>query len=372
MTSNHESEDIKSSEVKNIQKLREEFNQTQSWNEHYPKTSHGYKHPMNFSNTNTSNRKQRSRYNKALSANKYNQKLTINNNNELNDKIIYDFCKKHPGYLYYKEIITNKKKRNFMNKTRALTGNIINRKMKLEPLSKIGSKNLTKKSSKNDYFPKISKSNSHIKNSIISKQTYYNHNYNYNENTYDKYNPYSIYWANRILNRSDFRIEIRGMAYGVPKLGSANRKDDFLLKILNNNNLSNESNGAKKLHNNFINKPIKKNSKKSKITNSFLIDKKNAKIKNYNKCYKIKNDNNEKKNNSNDENNTGKIIQDNNNKNNGLEENEFENESYDEEQQKQFYTNQRNFFKARKDIIEEPEYLEEDNEANEKVENEKK
>lgn len=99
---------------------------------------------------------------------------------------------------------------------------------------------------------------------------------------------------------------------------------------------------------------------------------KNAKIKNYNKCYKIKNDNNEKKNNSNDENNTGKIIQDNNNKNNGLEENEFENESYDEEQQKQFYTNQRNFFKARKDIIEEPEYLEEDNEANEKVENEKK
>lgn len=261
MTSNHESEDIKSSELKNIQKLREEFNQTQSWNEHYPKTSHGYKHPMNFSN-NISNRKQRSRYNKALSANKYNQKLTIKNNNELNDKIIYDFCKKHPGYLYYKEIITNKKKRNFMNKARALTGNIVNRKMKLEPLSKIDSKNLTKKLSKNNYFPKINKSNSHIKNSIISKQTYYNHNYNYNENTYDKHNPYSIFWANRILNRSDFRIEIRGMAYGVPKLGSASRKDDFLLKILNKN-LSNTSNGTKKLHNNFISKSIKKNSKKA-------------------------------------------------------------------------------------------------------------
>ena len=152
---------------------------------------------MNFSNTNTSNRKQRSRYNKALSANKYNQKLTINNNNELNDKIIYDFCKKHPGYLYYKEIIANKKKRNCMNKTRALTGNIVNRKMKLEPLSKIGSKNLTKKLSKNEYFPKISKSNSHIKNSIISKQTYYNHNYFYDF----QYVDYCIYCNNILYNQ---------------------------------------------------------------------------------------------------------------------------------------------------------------------------
>ena len=39
------------------------------------------------------------------------------------------------------------------------------------------------------------------------------------------------------------------------------------------------------------------------------------------------------------------------------------------ENEKPFYTNQKNFFKFRKDIMEEPEYLEQDDENNENNEN---
>ena len=60
-----------------------------------------------------------------------------------------------------------------------------------------------------------------------------------------------------------------------------------------------------------------------------------------------------------------------NNKDNYIKRNELKNkdyiqddENFDEEQEKIFYKNQKNFYKIRKDIIEEPEYLEEDNEKN--------
>ena len=54
--------------------------------------------------------------------------------------------------------------------------------------------------------------------------------------------------------------------------------------------------------------------------------------------------------------------------NNNHEDNDNDFDIFDEEKEKLFYTNQKNFFKARKDIIEEPEYLEDDNENNDKNE----
>ena len=332
MISNSKKEEIKNEEDKNIQKLREEFDKRQSKNEHHPRTSHGYKRSTDRYNININQKNKYSRYNKAMSANRFKPK--VKNNSNLNNKIIYDFCKKHPGYLYYKEVMLNNK-----NKKRSLTG-----KNKL---------------------PKIKNKEFNDMNEIVGKKTNYNHNH-YSNNTNDKSNPYSFFWANRILNRNNFRIDIKGMTYGVPKLGSTNRKDDVLLKIFSNNFPKGNKN---KKYNNFMNISNRKNNKKENLPNE------NKNIKNNNnKCYKINsnNDNNSdnKMKNIHDINGIDKKVE-NNNKNNEDNGNEVENESYDEEQQKQFYTNQKNFFKARKDIKEEPEYLEEDNEMNEDIEKDK-
>ena len=387
MLSENENEEIKNSEDKNIKKLREEFDKKQSNSENHPKTSHGMKHSVNHYNSNVySCKKTPLRYSKALSANKYNQKIIKNSNGKLNGKITYDFCKKHPGYLYYKEIVTNLKN-NRLNKKRTLTGKVINRNMKLEPIQKnnMGNKVKNNKIKKGEKFPKI---NSSYNNRINGKQTYYNHNYNYNNIKNDKNNPYSIFWANKILNQSDFKIEIKGKTYGVPKLVSANKNDDFLFKVFNKQkdnekhiensdknsykNNNNVQNGNKHYYNNFVGVSNQKNIKKEKINKGVLDENKNNK--NNEKCYIIKNEENEKKEKkemknifSDDINNKNMEDKHNNkeDKNNEDYENEFDDVSLDEEQQKQFYKNQKNFFKARKDIIEEPEYLEEDNDNNE-------
>ena len=391
MLSNRENEEIKNSEDKNIKILREEFNNKGSNSENHPKTSHGIKrsvnHYSNIYNNMNNYKKTQSRYSKALSANKYNKKINVKKNNgiKFNAKITYDFCKKHPGFLYYKEIISNQKN-NKLNKKRTLTGKVINRKIKLDPVQKYYHTNnriASNKMKKCEKFPKINYSCN--KNVLNGKQTYYNYNYNYNNIKDDKNNPYSIFWANKILNHSDFRIEIKGNAYGVPKLVGTTKNEDFLFKVFNkqkdnentvdystktshksiNNNLINGNN--KHYYNNFVGAT---NQKKEKISKSIFDENKN--INNNEKCYKIKND---ITNNSNNKKETKKIsftndkkVEDNNNNNNKEDKNnkennddDFDNESLDEEQQKQFYKNQKNFFKARKDIMEEPEYLEEDN-----------
>ena len=383
MLSEHENEEIKNSEDKNIKKLREEFDKKQSNSENHPKTSHGMKHSVNHYNSNVNScKKTPLRYSKALSANKYNQKMIKNNNGKLNEKITYDFCKKHPGYLYYKEIVNNLKN-NKLNKKRTLTGKVINRNMKLEPIQKnnMGNKVKNSKIKKSEKFPKI---NSSYNNRINGKQTYYNHNYNYNNIKNDKNNPYSIFWANKILNQSDLKIEIKGKSYGVPKLVTATKNDDFLFKVFNRqkdaeNKLENSTKNSYKSVNNMMNGNNKHfynnfvgitNQKKEKNTKKVFDD--NKGLKNNEKCYKIKNEDNndnkqEMKNLFSDEINDKKEENNNKNKddNNNDVENDYDNESLDEEQQKQFYKNQKNFFKARKDIMEEPEYLEEDNDNNE-------
>ena len=294
----------------NIQKLREEFNKKSFHNENHPKTSHEYKR----ANVN----KKISRTNKALSANK----IKWSNLNKLSDKELFDFYRKHPGYLYYKEIMTNMKLKQFNNplKKRAFTGKeFANKKIRIEYSNNINYKKMGNTNynhgnkfsnnfnnfsnnnyniNRNEKFPKISKTNYYSgqnrpkwKNNFVKNYNYnfnynnfnysHNHNYNYNINNIninikDKKNPYSLSWVNKILNQNDYKLEIT-----------------------------------------------------SKNINKKEKEKNKANINDY-KEKKEKNNNDDKE------------------------------EELDEEQQMQFYKNQKNFFKARKDIKEEPEDLEED------------
>ena len=298
---------------KNIQKLREEFNKKKLNNENHPKTSH--------ENKRANVAKKITRTNKALSANK----IKWGNLNKLNDKELFDFYRKHPGYLYYKEIMTNMKLKQFNNplKKRAFTGKEFNnKKIRLDYNSNINyrkmgntnynhgnkfSSNFNNFSNnnyninRNEKFPKISKTNYYSgqnrpkwKNNFVKNYNYnfnynnfnysHNHNYNYNINNIninikDKKNPYSLSWVNKILNQNDYKLEI-----------------------------------------------------KSKNINKKEKEKNKANINDY-KEKKEKNNNDDKE------------------------------EELDEEQQMQFYKNQKNFFKARKDIKEEPEDLEEDKDS---------
>jgi hypothetical protein len=302
----------------NIQKLREEFNKKSYYSENHPKTSHEYKRSMV--------NKRITRTNKALSANK----IKWNNLNKLSDKEMLEFYRKHPGYLYYKEIMSNMKIKTFNNplKKRAYTGkDFINKKIRMEHNNNFGYKkfgnsiynynhgnkynNNYNSINRNEKFPKISKTNyfnnqgkqQKWKTNYVKNYNYnfnynnynysHNHNYNYNINNIninikDKKNPYSLSWVNKILNQNDYKLEIK------PK---------------NNNNNKN-----KVQINNFVKNKENKNDKKEEIVNN--------------------KDDNEKE------------------------------EELDEEQQMQFYKNQKNFFKARKDIQEEPEDLEEDKDEN--------
>ena len=304
----------------NIQKLREEFNKKSYYSENHPKTSHEYKRAMV--------NKKITRTNKALSANK----IKWSNLNKLNDKEMLEFYRKHPGYLYYKEIMANMKIKQFNNplKKRAYTGkDFIHKKIRMEHNNNFGHKkfgntnfnynhgnkyNNINNINRNDKFPKISKTNyfnnqgkqQKWKTNYVKNYNYnfnynnynysHNHNYNYNINNIninikDKKNPYSLSWVNKILNQNDYKLEIK------PK---------------NNNNNKN-----KIQVNNFVKNKEIKNEKKEEIVNN-----------------KDDKDDNDKE------------------------------EELDEEQQMQFYKNQKNFFKARKDIQEEPEDLEEDKDEN--------
>ena len=240
--------------------------------------------------------------------------------NNYNDKKMLDFYRKHPGYLYYKEIISNMKSKQFnINKKRAFTGKDQNKKIKLGNTYNFNNNNKLPKIGKVKKKPKTN----HIKN-VVYNFNYNNYNYNsnlnynyninnININIRDKNNPYSLSWVDRILNQNDYRLEIKQKSNGVPKLITLNKKDEIINKIYNNT----------KLHiNNFIEKE------------------------------KDKKEENEGKNKDN------KDI-------------ENDNDDLDEEQQMQFYKNQKNFFKARKDIKEEPEDLEEDKDEDKNKEKDK-
>ena len=307
----------KKKEEQNLQRLREEFNQNQKKDQNHPKTSYSNsRQPTN----------QHSIYTKSLSADKYKQKAmhnyynnyhknlnkTKSNHNHKNKQKL-DYCdKKHPGYLYYKE------SQNLLKKygKRTQTGKIFNRKINLDPI----------KFHKNR-FPDIYKGQFR---KMSSRPTYY-----YN-NPINKNNPFSPYWINKILNKNDFQIEIKGFSNGVPQLRSV-RRDNELMQIFYG-----------------VDKEIKERDRKNNNQDPHkIIDKEN-------------NDNKEEMRHINETSDNNKVenyeVED-------VGEEDNINDDMINENEKQFYTNQKNFFKFRKDIKEEPEYLEQDDENNENNEN---
>ena len=302
----------KTSKEPSLQKLREEFNKKCFNNGMHPKTSHKYKRSIDHSSYNLDMSKKYNSAIKALSANKLN--LKSGSIYKFDDKEFLDFYRKHPGYLYYKEVLLNMKSKQFrFNKQRTFTGKDMMNKMKF------GNTNYTfDKAKSTNKFPKIIKINKKTKTHHIRKYIYnfnynnyvnnQNNNYNINNmniniNIKGKSNPYSLYWVNKILGQNSFKLGIKKKSNGMSKIISLNKNENITNKMFKNNKL---------LVNNFVNKEKEKEinkEKKDEIPN---------------------------KNTDND------------------------NDDLDEEQQMQFYKNQKNFFKARKDIKEEPEDLEED------------
>ena len=259
----------------------------------------------------------------------------------------YEVWKNHPGYLYYKEFM---KYNNKYNKKRTFTGKAFNRKYKLDPIIKPKNKNIydTYKYNK-EIFPKINGKKT-IKNGT---QVNFSNRNNYNH-------LYYPFWENKLLNK----------------------KDDYIFKALNKDKENHYNKNAKKnltiTYNDKLNhKNIYYNNFMSKKSNNKIKENQDKKGNLIKRGYFINNKNNSNENN--EKNNINNIIVNNNNEIENKEndknkedksekEDNENNDNIDEEKEKLFYTNQKNFFKVRKDIIEEPEYLEEDNDNNEKGE----
>ena len=321
-------------EEEGLKTLREEFDKRLK-NRH-PKTSYQLKRSTNPNNKFNNILKKIPKYNKALSANKYKRCiLTYITNNNISRKTFFDLSQKYPGYLYYKEILsTNKNGKYKQNNT--FSENFTNRKNNNKSPIK-NKQNLPKIASKK----KIGK----IKLSFLNQM--------------DKKNPYSLFWPNKMLNKNDCSIKIRGIEFGVPIIGSKiNTIEDFILKNSNSdkkklyqsNQINNRYNKRTNTHHNnyFLDKNKKMKVNKDKIQ---IMDKNKEKKVLVNRNFNINKEKEDK-------------IRDENDKIKNEEKKEHFNDksddSLDENQQEQFYKNQQNFFKARKDIKEEPSSLEEE------------
>lgn len=266
----------------------------------------------------------------------------------------YIISKNHPGYLYYREILNSR----------------FNKKI-LETIINPKSKSML---NYNNKFPKIYDNKKKLKNGT---KIYFNKN--------DKNNHYNPFWANKLLNNNDYKAQAKGSSYRFLQSKNTKKSESNLKYITrekenHNNNFvkqnqnliyNNNSNSKNMFYNNFISK---KNDNKiynenklvensNKANNNNLIKKDNNIINNDKLENGIKdNINNFEVKKVQNKREKEEVIDNGNEDNN--EENNEDDEKFDEEQEKLFYKNQKNFFKARKDIIEEPEYLEEDNENN--------
>ena len=226
------------------------------------------------------------------------------------------------------------------NKKRTFTGKTFNRKYKLEPIIKPKNKNIYDSYKyKNEMFPIINGKK------CTKNGTQINFN---NRNNYNHF--YSPFWENiKLFNKKDYYTS-KVLNKNKQNYYNKNQKKDFV--SIN----SDKPNHNNIYYNNFMdkkgNKKIKENqnNKKDLIKRDYLINNNNLNVNNINNIIG-NNNNNEIQNKEND-----KYKEDKNNN----EDNE-NNDNFNEEKEKLFYTNQKNFFKVRKDIIEEPEYLEEDN-----------
>ena len=80
-------EEIKNNEDKNLQRLREEFNQRRNQNENHPKTSHGIKHYMSHNVSNNDSKKFHS-CNKSSSVRPISSHLLVNKGTSINVRVI--------------------------------------------------------------------------------------------------------------------------------------------------------------------------------------------------------------------------------------------------------------------------------------------
>ena len=176
---------------------------------------------------------------------------------------------------------------------------------------------------RNEKFPNISKTNYFNGQNKQKWKTNYVKNFNYNFN-YNNYNYSHNYNYN--INNININIKDKKNPYSFSWVNKFLNQNDYKLEI----------------------KEKEKEKPKTKL--------------------KLSNINSQKKNNfvKNDKKEEKELINENNNNNSKEEDKE---EELDEEQQMQFYKNQKNFFKARKDIQEEPEDLEEDKDEDNKNKN---
>jgi hypothetical protein len=218
----------------------------------------------------------------------------------------------NPAYIYYKEILRSQeylRKRNQtakLNNKRIFLQNAINNLQKISKFDNNSNYNNFKKSQ----TKKVNQTHRQIINQYK-----------------DPKNPYSTFWPNHILDtRFKMELGIKGFVNGIPILNIKKKKINYKVNSKENKNLNNKID-------------IKKND----IYNNNLKDKNNNTFnKGDNNDFNIKNNDNNSNNNPN------------NKKEN--EDDYFEDDKMD----KLFNTNQKDFFKFRKDIKEEPENEEED------------
>ena len=218
----------------------------------------------------------------------------------------------NPAYIYYKEILRSQeylRKRNQtakLNNKRIFLQNSINNMQKINKFEN----NTNYNSFKKTQIKKVTQSHQKIINQFK-----------------DPKNPYSTFWPNHILDtRFKMELGIKGFVNGIPILNIKKKKINYKINNKENNN--------KKINNNKNNqKEIKK-----KNSNNFI---------------------------SKDNNNNNNLINENNNDNINNKEDIDEDIIIDDKLDNIFNTNQKDFFKFRKDIKEEPENEEDDENKNE-------
>ena len=165
----------------------------------------------------------------------------------------------------------------------------------------------------------------------------------------DPKNPYSLYYPNRFMEQKyNMEIGVKGFLNGIPVINIKRKKEEKKerKKFIVEDNI--EFNDEKKSNNT------------SKFTNKSKSQNKNKKNKNrgIEKAKELINNNNKQNNTNNNfifnnnDNNFNNNDNNFNNENNNNEEENIDDENFNEDIDKLFNTNQKNFFKFRKDIKE--------------------
>ena len=308
-----------------IQKLREEFDRNNIRSRIHPRTSYGKRDlSKNFINKNGNNYN----INKEKKSEDFKKCIKILS---WKNKSYKDFINKHrnisrnnPGYLYYKEnLIMNQ---TLQNKKRATSNKNIFHKINLNQK--------TKKKKNRNFNNTFNKSMKSLKNSI-----------NLN-------NPYMPFW----INNNYINKKILKHAEQLQHKDQINNKNNLIYKTINRYRNNKNKNNLNPIKNRTLDSFDKIKRKKLIYDKSLLQKtKKIQKMKNSKSVSNLININlmdlyhNKKKKLQSINDYNGKELQKNQ-----------DDDIINKEQEKIFYQIQKNFYLTSKEIIEEPEYLEED------------